>query len=97
MTSFVLEPSTTFFIYYDCVTVVTVISVMLSYASPLVRKLHLCSGVTSKSYKPAFHGSYLSHNTSHGSTTTIQVFRLPWWRYSYLTQSFMMELLLSVS
>ena len=34
---------------------------------------------------------------SQGGAATLQVFRLPWQRYSYSTQSSMMELLLSVS
>jgi len=41
--------------------------------------------------------AHLSCNTSYGGAATIQVFRLLWQRYSYLTQSFMMELPLSVS
>ena len=69
----------------------------VSYASPLVQKLHLHSEVTSKSYKPVFHSGYLSCNMSYSSVATIQVFCLPWQRYSYSTQSSMMELLLSVS
>ena len=56
---------------------------LMSYASPPIQKLHSCDEVTSKTYKPAFHSSYLSHNTSYGSTATIQVFCLLWWRYSY--------------
>ena len=43
---------------------------ILSYTSPLVWKLHPCSGVTFKTYKPTFHGSHLSHNMSYGSTAT---------------------------
>ena len=69
----------------------------LSYASPLVWKLHPRNGVTSKTYKPAFYGVHLSCNTSYGSAAIIWVFYLPWWRYSYLTRSSMTELLLSVS
>ena len=69
----------------------------LSYASPSVWKLHPHSEVTPKTYKPTFHGSHLSRNTSYGSTATLWVFHLPWQGYSYLTQSSMMELLLSVS
>jgi len=53
--------------------------------------------VTSKKYKPAFHSGHLSCNTSYGSTATLWVFCLPWWRYSYSTQSSMTELLLLVS
>jgi len=40
-------------------------------------KLHHCSDVTSKIYKPAFHGSHLSHNTSYGGAATLWVFHLP--------------------
>ena len=47
------------------------INVVMSYTSPLVQKLHPCSGVTSKTYKSAFYSSYLFHNISHGSATTI--------------------------
>ena len=60
-------------------------------------KLQPHGDVTSKKYKPAFHGGHLSHNMSYGSAATLRIFRLPWRRYSYSTQSFMMELLLSVS
>jgi len=60
-------------------------------------KLHPHSDATSKPYKPAFHGSHLSHNTSYGGAATLRIFRLPWRRYSYSTQSSMTELLLSVS
>ena len=35
-------------------------------------KLHPCDDVTSKTYKPAFHGSHLSCNTFYGSATTLQ-------------------------
>ena len=49
---------------------------LVSYASPLVWKLHLHSEVTSKTYKPAFYGGYLSRNTSYSGATTIQVFCL---------------------
>jgi len=69
----------------------------VSYASPLIRKLHLCGGVTSKTYKPAFYSSHLSHNMSYGGVATLWVFRFPQRGYSYSTQSSMMELLLSVS
>ena len=41
--------------------------------------------------------AHLSCNTSHGGAATLQIFRLPRWRYSYSTWSSMMELLLSVS
>ena len=60
-------------------------------------KLHPRGDVTSKKYKPTFHGSHLSHNMSYGGAATLWVFCLPWWRYSYSTRSFMMELILSVS
>jgi len=50
---------------------------IMSYASPLVRKLHLCGRVTSKIYKPAFHGGYLSCNTSYGGAANLRVFCLP--------------------
>jgi len=50
----------------------------LSYASPLVWKLHPCGEVISKTYKPAFHGSHLFCNMFHGGAATIQVFCLPW-------------------
>ena len=73
------------------------VSVIMSYASPPVWKLHPHSEVISKTYKPAFHGSHLSRNTSYGSTATLWVFRLPWRRYFYSTRSSMTELLLSVS
>jgi len=63
----------------------------------LSRKLHPRGDATSEPYKPTFHGGHLSRNTSYGGTVTLQVFRLPWQRYSYSTQSSMMELLLSVS
>ena len=52
---------------------------------------------TSEPYKPAFHSGHLSRNTSHGGAATLRIFRLPWQRYSYSTQSSMTELLLSVS
>ena len=64
----------------------------MSYASLLVRKLHSCGGVTSKTYKPTFYGSYLSRNMSYGSTANLWVFYLPRWRYSYSTWSSMTEL-----
>jgi len=60
-------------------------------------KLHPCGNVTSKTYKPVFHGRHLSRNMSYGSAATLWVFRLPWREYSYSTQSSMTELLLSVS
>ena len=50
---------------------------LVSYASPLIQKLHPHSEVTSKTYKPVFHSSYLSRNMSHGSAATIWVFYLP--------------------
>ena len=60
-------------------------------------KLHPRGDATSEPYKPAFHGGHLSRNTSHGGAATLQVFCLPRRRYSYSTQSSMMELILSVS
>jgi len=36
-----------------------------------IRKLHPRGEIISKSYKPAFHGSHLSRNTSYGSVATI--------------------------
>ena len=60
-------------------------------------KLHPRGDATSEPYKPAFHGGHLSRNTSYGSAVTLWVFRLPWRRYSYSTQSSMTELILSVS
>ena len=65
----------------------------VSYTSPLIQKLHPCGGVTSKTYKPTFYGSYLSRNTSycgaatsgysvfHSGNTLIQL-GLPWQSYS---------------
>ena len=41
-------------------------TVAMSYASPLIQKLHPHVSVTSTTYKPIFHGSHLSHNTSYG-------------------------------
>jgi len=69
----------------------------LSYTSPLVRKQCSHGETTSEPYKLAFHSSHLSCNTSHSNAATLQIFRLPRWRYSYSTQSSMTELLLSVS
>ena len=43
----------------------------------LSRKLHPCGDATSKTYKPAFHGSYLSRNMYYGSAATLWVFHLP--------------------
>jgi len=40
-------------------------------------KLHPHGDVTSKTYKPAFHGGHLSCNTSYGGAATLWVFRLP--------------------
>ena len=40
-------------------------------------KLYPCSDATSDIYKPAFYGSHLSRNTSHGGAATLQVFHLP--------------------
>jgi len=44
---------------------------MLSYASPLIWKLHHHGSVTSKTYKPVFYDSHLSHNTSYGGAAII--------------------------
>ena len=67
------------------------------YTSPPVQKQCSCGETTSEPYKPTFHGSHLSRNMSYGSAAILRVFCLPWWRYSYSTQSSIMELLLSVS
>ena len=72
-------------------------SAPVSYTSLSVRKQHPRGETTSEPYKPAFHGSHLSHNMSHGGAATLQIFRLPRRRYSYSTQSSMTELLLLVS
>jgi len=69
----------------------------MSYAIPPTWKLHSCGDINSKLYKPVFHGGHLSRNTSYGGAATLWVFHLPQWRYSYSTQSSMMELPLSVS
>jgi len=61
------------------------------------RKLYPHDDIISKLYKPAFHSNHLSCNTSYGGAVILQVFCLPWWRYSYSTWSSMTELLLSVS
>ena len=71
--------------------------VNLSYTSPLVRKQRPCGETTSEPYKSAFHSGHLSRNMSYGGAATLWVFCLSWQRYSYLTQSSMTELLLSVS
>ena len=60
-------------------------------------KLHPYGDIISRSYKPTFYDSYLSCNTFYGSAAILWVFHLPWWRYSYSTQSSMTVLLLSVS
>ena len=73
------------------------IYMVLSYASPLIWKLHPHGDVTSKTYKPVFHGGHLSHNTSYSSATTLWVFCLLQQGYSYSTRSSMTELPLSVS
>ena len=41
--------------------------------------------------KPAFYSSYLTCNIPHSGDVIVQVFHLPWWRYSYLTQPSIME------
>ena len=66
---------------------------ILLYASLPIRKLHLCGNIISKSYKPTFHSSHLSHNISYSGAATIWVFCLPWQRYSYSTWSSMVKLL----
>jgi len=48
----------------------------VSYTSPPVRKQCPRGETTSEPYKPAFHGSHLSHNTSYGSAATLWVFCL---------------------
>ena len=53
--------------------------------------------ISCQQLKPAFYSSHLSCNMPYSGAATIQVFYFPWQRYSYLTQSSMMELLLSVS
>ena len=58
-------------------------------------EIHPRGGVTSKPYKPAFHGGHLSHNTSYSGAAILQIFHLPWQRYSYSTQSSITELLRS--
>ena len=72
-------------------------SAPVSYTSLPVQKQRTCGETTSKPYKPTFHGSHLSCNMSHSSAATLWIFRLPWWRYSYSTQSSMTKLLLLVS
>jgi len=42
--------------------------------------------------KPPFYGVYLTHNTPHGGDIIIQIFRLSWRKYSYMTWPFMVEL-----
>jgi len=70
---------------------------LVSYTNPPVQKQRPCGETTSEPYKPAFHGGHLSRNMSHGGAATLRIFRLPWQRYSYSTQSSMTKLLLSVS
>jgi len=41
--------------------------------------------------KPAFHSSHLTHNMPHGGDAIVQIFCLPWQRYSHLTQPSMVE------
>ena len=48
-------------------------------------KLHPRGNATSEPYKPAFHGSHLSRNTSYGGAAILWVFRLLRQRYSYST------------
>jgi len=40
-------------------------------------KLHPRGDVTSKIYKPTFHGSHPSHNMSYGGAATLRIFYLP--------------------
>ena len=53
------------------------LELVVSYASPPIWKLHSCSEIISKLYKPAFHSSHLSCNTSYGGAATLQVFCFP--------------------
>ena len=55
-------------------------SLSLSYASPLIRKLHPCGDVTSKIYKPIFLATRLmavlqpsGYSIFHGGDTPIQL------------------------
>jgi len=73
-----------FMIEFDTLAMKTDIDELVIYKSTHP-EIHPRSEVTSKSYKPAFHGSYLSHNTSHGGAATLWIFRLLWRRYSYST------------
>ena len=70
---------------------------VLLYTSPSVQKQCLRGKTISEPYKSAFYGGHLFCNMSHGGAATFQIFHLPRQRYSYSTQSSMMELLLSVS
>ena len=70
---------------------------MLSYASSPVWKQCPRGETTSEPYKPTFYSGYLFRNMSYDGAATLWIFHLPWQKYSYLTQSSMMELLLSVS
>jgi len=47
------------------------------YTSPPVRKQCPHGETISEPYKPAFHGSHLSCNMSHGGAATLWVFHLP--------------------
>ena len=49
----------------------------LLYTSPPIQKLHLCSDIISKLYKPTFHSGHLSCNMSYGGAVTFWVFCLP--------------------
>ena len=51
--------------------------VNLSYTSPPVRKQRPCGETTSEPYKPAFHGSHLSRNTSYSGAAILRAFCLP--------------------
>ena len=70
---------------------------MLSYASSPVWKQCPRGETTSEPYKPTFYSGHLFCNMSYDGAATLRIFHLPWQKYSYSTQSSMMELLLSVS
>ena len=53
------------------------ISIWMSYTSPPVWKQCPYGETTSEPYKPTFHGSHLSRNTSYGGAATLWIFRLP--------------------
>ena len=78
-------------------TVDIALFVQMSYAILPTWKLHFCSDINSELYKPTFHGGHLSCNTFYDGAATLQIFCLPWQRYSYSTWSSMTELFLLVS